>query len=205
MLFLSEVETDLVKLHCPENYIHIPGNQNNSTKLGMSCLIFNKVLFAVLDLKCETPMVSLVIDGWTCVGLYREWRKCGHKNTDTIEQQMSRLNDLFKTLKKIKGNRIFLGDFNQSMCHYKRLEPLKQALHDFMLDLGMVQLVISSAHDIGGSSILNHIYISNPKFLDYVVNNNIIFTDHSCIGLKIRTNKPFFEQEIFMTRHIDSF
>ena len=76
--------------------------QHLVNKIILRCLIFNKVLFAVLDLKCETPMVSLVIDGWTCVGLYREWRKCGHKNTDTIEQQMSRLNDLFKTLKKIK-------------------------------------------------------------------------------------------------------
>ena len=210
VLFLSEVESDLVKLHCPENYTHVPGKQLNSTKLRMSCLILNNIQFTTLDITCETPMVSVVIDGWTCIGLYREWRKCGHKDTDSIEQQTSRLNDLLKTLKKVKGNKVFVGDFNINLlfadtCHYRRLEPLKQMLQDFMLDIGMMQLVKSSTRDTGGSSILYHVYISNPKFLDYVVNNNIIFTDHSCIGLKIRTNKPFFEQEIFMTRHIDSF
>ena len=149
MLFLSEVESDLVKLHCPENYTHVPGKQLNSTKLRMSCLILNNIQFTALDITCETPMVSVVIDGWTCVGLYREWRKCGHKNTDSIEQQTSKLNDLLKTLKKIKGNKVFVGDFNinllfADMCHYKRLEPLEQTLQDFMLDLGMMQLVKSS-------------------------------------------------------------
>ena len=208
VLFLSEVDAREVEQHCPENYKFIPGKQNNSSKIRMSALIHKNVQYRVVDNECDIPMVTLVVDGWTLVGFYREWRKCGIAGTDTIEQQQDRLQDFLKLLKKIKGNKIYIGDANLNLLysdthHYRRLEPLKKQFVESLANNGMVQLIKESTRDVGGKAILDHVYISNPKFLEHVINHNTVATDHSCVGLKIRSDKPVFQSEVFYTRNIN--
>ena len=67
----------------------------------------------------------------------------------------------------------------------------------------MVQMIHKPTCVQGSNSAcLDHLYISNTKFVEHVVNNNVCATDHHLIGCKMRTDKPVFIPEEFFTRNI---
>ena len=208
VLFLGEVDANTVSLCCPENYIFIPGTLKNSNKIRISCLIHQNVKFKTAVIETEIPAVHLEIDTWHVVSVYREWSKAGDNTTNSVQDQFSRLENFCQEFKKIKGKKLLLGDVNinslpSTTGHYQRLDPLKDLLSETMVSCGMIQLIHSPTRVQGQqSSILDHVYVSNSKFIEQIVNTSVCGTDHHLVGCKMRTDKPVFVPEEFTFRNI---
>ena len=117
VLFLGEVDSTLTKATCPDGYEWVGGNLKGETeKIRMSAIVKNGLIYKKMKFTSKVPTVTLHINDWRLLGVYREWSFKGDRGTKTKELQTERFEDFTCKWKNIKTKSIVLGDFNFTLC-----------------------------------------------------------------------------------------
>ena len=75
VLFINEVDADIVNASCPEGYTFLKGYIKDAKVIRLSAVVRKGLKVEQQEMSCEIPTLKLKTCGWTLVGFYREWRR----------------------------------------------------------------------------------------------------------------------------------
>lgn len=212
VLVISEARGSVVSSKTPHGYTFVPGTLKYKKDPRVSMLIKDTVTFKVEELKLNVPTVCVQIEGWRLLGFYREWNRDGIPDTDAVEDQLERLEELVKCMnkKKKQGKCLALGDMNVDLYnvsdHQRKLENLRAKIEEDLIAGGWLQMIKdhTRSQENQRSSCIDHIYVTHYTYIDYVENENISGTDHNLIGANLKFDSPVFIPQTFKFRNIDA-
>ena len=113
ILFLTEVNPDLVEPNCPPDYKFVRGNLKGKDYIRISALLKVNCDYQIKELDTMVPTLAIEMLGWLFVGVYREWTYGGDPETkDDRVQELIRLKTLVTWWRGKKGKCLIMGDFN---------------------------------------------------------------------------------------------
>ena len=210
ILFVGEADTEEVSKCQIKNYNFVRGTCHGTNKIRVSALIHNSLQHSVETWNCMVPTVVIKVDNWRFVGCYREWAHGGLATTRSIQQQEERFKTFVDIWKKLNGRNVVLGDVNidfdnADSAHQMGLSGMRDLINEEIICKGWLQLINKYTRRANSSdsstSILDHIYVSQPKYISVIHNLNIIHSDHHLIGVDVSLDKPVFEQQSFLSRN----
>ena len=212
LLFLTEVNPDDVEKVAPPDYTFIRGTLPGEALCRVCLLLKVTQKYEVIEINCDVPTVAVKILGWTFVGVYREWRHGARPETkDRRDLELIRLKTLVRWWRQHlrAGKGLVLGDFNfdpfRHAGHQSSLKHIRALIDEMILDNNWQQLVTETTRSQRGqeSSCIDHVYVNKENFVEHLYHENVIGTDHSTVGVKVRLTEPIFESHSFMSRNIN--
>ena len=212
ILFLSEVDPGMVSANCPPDYDFIKGTLLGKDNIRVCALVKVNIPYRVKELNLMVPTVVLEIDGWTFVGLYREWSYGGDISTKNDRKaEAARFRTLISWWRARKGRTLIMGDFNfdpdpdPKTPHQVTLWEMREMVESEITMRGWNQLVSSTTRTERNTtpSLIDHIYVNRDNFVERVYNECTTGTDHYTIGVKVRVSRPIFVSRSFLHRNVD--
>ena len=210
IVFISEVEPDLVEANKPPDYTFLRGTLSGKDCVRVCALIKVTEKYEVLEINVEVPTVAIKLLGWTFIGCYREWTWGKDPATNNRRDlELVRLKTLIKYWRRIKGKSLLMGDMNfdprePRTPHQVSLNGIRGLVEAEITDRGWIQHVQEITRSQSGQApaILDHLYCNKDDFVEHVYVENTTGTDHYAIGAKIRLTAPVFVSKSFFCRSV---
>lgn len=146
ILFIGEIDSDLVKSGCPDGYTFVDGNIRGRVKTTrVSALVSISIVHKTFKINTLIPAVGITVVEWRFIGLYREWAKEGMQETKSKEEQCERLLSFTDYLTRIAKKAAVFGDFNFDPIpendYQRSLECIRTLVNDKLLPSGWRQMI----------------------------------------------------------------
>ena len=196
----------LSRMYFP-GYKLLKGKLKGGKNFRLNVLVKDTVInYSVESLTTEIPCLLVKLGGFKYLFFYREWNKDSKAGTDKLEQQEERWTKFLSRVRDIRGKLVAMGDAN--LCylngetpHQRRLNKMKDDLHEFLSSKGYAQVVKEDTRRKGAEhGCLDHIYTGQLKHISRVINKNIHGWDHNTVGVELRTDGPVFKRKVIVVR-----
>ena len=211
LLFLSEVNPDLVEANIPQGYKFHRGTLRDHDLVRVCVLIKVTLPYEIENLNLDVPTVVVKIAGWRFMGCYREWTFGADPETrQRRDLELLRLKTLVKWWRAhSRGKMLVMGDMNfdpnaPTTQHQRSLNEIRGIMEDQITNRGWEQLVTEVTRTQGADepAVLDHIYVNQQDFVEHVFNEVVTGSDHYAVGVKIRLHAPIFMAKTFFCRSI---